>query len=342
MLKDLKYIAAYLIPLLAYAGIYLSGVYSFMAFATAFGIVPILDQLISTSQENLDPQQAKAKSKKVFFDYLLYLNVPLVYGLVGYFLYWLNIGHHETYEYVGMILSIGTVLGSSGINVAHELGHRSSLFERVLAEFLLLPSFYMHFIIEHNMGHHKHVSTPKDPSSSRLNEPLYFFWFRSTVLSYISAWNLEAKMLKRDGNAFWSVSNKMLWFTLIQAFYIALVLSLVGINNALIVILTGTMGFLLLETINYIEHYGLRRGISKSGGYERVKPKHSWNSNHEIGRIMLYELTRHSDHHYKSLKKYQILDHHDESPQLPLGYPGSMLMSLIPPLWFKVVNFYEE
>ena len=97
-------------------------------------------------------------------------------------------------------------------------------------------------------------------------------------------------------------------------------------------------GFLLLETVNYIEHYGLLRKKKESGRYERVMEIHSWNSNHVIGRIMLYELTRHSDHHYKTSKKYQVLACHDDSPQMPYGYPTSMVLSLIPPLWFKIMN----
>ncbi len=103
-------------------------------------------------------------------------------------------------------------------------------------------------------------------------------------------------------------------------------------------VLAAIVGFTLLETVNYIEHYGLLRLKTESGRYERVKEIHSWNSNHVIGRIVLYELTRHSDHHYKSSKKYQILDCHEESPQMPFGYPTSMVMSLFPPLWFKMMN----
>jgi alkane 1-monooxygenase len=95
---------------------------------------------------------------------------------------------------------------------------------------------------------------------------------------------------------------------------------------------------LLLESINYIEHYGLMRNKNADGKYERVELHHSWNSDHQMGRIMLYELTRHSDHHYKASKKYQTLKHYDASPQLPYGYPASILIALIPPLWYKVMN----
>ena len=105
-----------------------------------------------------------------------------------------------------------------------------------------------------------------------------------------------------------------------------------------ILALAGVVGLLLLETINYIEHYGLIRQLNDNGRYERVDVIHSWNSNHIIGRIVLYELTRHSDHHFKASKKYQILENKKESPQLPFGYPTSILLSLVPPLWFWIMN----
>jgi alkane 1-monooxygenase len=106
----------------------------------------------------------------------------------------------------------------------------------------------------------------------------------------------------------------------------------------LFAIAVGVVSFLFLESINYIEHYGLRRFKTPSGRYERVQPQHSWNSNFNIGRIVLYELTRHSDHHFKSSKKYQLLNSYDQSPTLPLGYPASILLSFFPPLWFKIMN----
>jgi len=94
----------------------------------------------------------------------------------------------------------------------------------------------------------------------------------------------------------------------------------------------------MLETVQYIEHYGLAREKVNEHRYEDVKPAHSWNSNHQIGRAILFELSRHSDHHYLPHKDYVELDHHDDSPQLPTGYPGMMLISLIPPLYFLLVH----
>ncbi|HYH14485.1 MAG TPA: fatty acid desaturase, partial [Flavisolibacter sp.] len=113
---------------------------------------------------------------------------------------------------------------------------------------------------------------------------------------------------------------------------------LFGSWATLLFILAAIQGILLLETVNYIEHYGLQRKAIAEGKYERAMPEHSWNSNHVIGRVMLFELSRHSDHHYLASRKYQILRHHNNSPQMPTGYPGMMILSLLPPLWFYIMD----
>lgn len=103
-------------------------------------------------------------------------------------------------------------------------------------------------------------------------------------------------------------------------------------------ITASTFGIILLETVNYIEHYSLLRKKNTNGRYERVKRTHSWNSNHRVGQVLLFNLSRHSDHHYNGAKHYQLLKTLPESPQMPTGYPGMILLSLFPPLWFWVMN----
>jgi alkane 1-monooxygenase len=233
---------------------------------------------------------------------------------------------------------VGIVLGVTGINVAHELGHRTKKYEQTMAKILLLPNLYMHFFIEHNWGHHLNVSTDEDPASSRLNETIYAFFVRSVSNSYLSAWEIENKRLMRTGKKVISLHNEMIWYQIIQIAYLFIVGWYFTWSVIPFAIIVATIGFLLLEAVNYIEHYGLRRRKLASGKYEIVQPWHSWNSNHVLGRIMLYELTRHSDHHYKATRKYQVLRHFDKSPQLPYGYPGSIVLAFMPKIWFRMMN----
>jgi alkane 1-monooxygenase len=210
--------------------------------------------------------------------------------------------------------------------------------ERLLGKILLLPSLYMHFYVEHNFGHHLHAATPEDPATARYNQSVYSFWFTSVIRQYVNAWKIQLKLLQTGNKFFLSSANNMFWFSLFQIVYLLLLWAIFGIEIVAFAILCAVIGFLLLETVNYIEHYGLLRKKLPSGRYERVQEIHSWNSNHLVGRIVLYELTRHSDHHYKSSKKYQLLDYHSKSPDMPFGYPTSMVLALIPPLWFRIMN----
>ncbi|MEM9363398.1 MAG: alkane 1-monooxygenase [Bacteroidota bacterium] len=337
-MKDLKYLAAFTIPVSAIISIYFKDIWSFFTPFYAFVIIPILEILLPVDTSNLSLEERQQKQHSKIFDWLLYLNAPLIYLFLFYTLIDISSNTYQTFEIVGLVFSIGIVLGVNGINVGHELGHRQQTLERYLGKMLLLPSFYMHFYIEHNFGHHAKAATKEDPATASYNQSVYSFWFSSTTRQYLSAWKIQLNLLKSSNSSFLSVKNDMLWYTFIQIAYLAAVYFVFGYLGLLFAFAAGIVGFLLLETVNYIEHYGLLRKKTPSGRYERVRECHSWNSNHVIGRIVLYELTRHSDHHYKSSKKYQILDYHDISPQMPYGYPTSMVLSLVPPLWFYIMN----
>lgn len=338
VIKDLKYITANLVPAAALVGIYLGSWWTYSTVFLVFGLIPILEPFGPRSLTNYSEAEKADLSKARLFDWLLYLNFPILYGILWYYFQTVSQGGATAYELVGMVLTVGIVIGSCGINIAHELGHRSATIDRRMAEFLLLPALYLHFYLEHNRGHHRNVATDKDPASARQGENLYRFWFKTLIGSYLSAWKIQMELLGRKGEGFWSVRNDLLVYQLIQIGYLAIIAWYWGISTMMLAVAAGLVGALLLETINYIEHYGLRRKKVGVDRYERVKPKHSWNANYQLGRIMLYELTRHSDHHYLASKKYQILEHHQESPELPFGYPTSMLIAMCPPLWFSLMD----
>jgi alkane 1-monooxygenase len=334
----MKYLLAYTIPIIGFLGIYFQSFWSYSVIIYAFIIIPVLELFLPSNEKNYSKEEVNSRLKNKFFDVILYFNVPIVYGCLVYTLIKITTHHLQNYELIGTTISLGIILGTNGINVAHELGHREKLIERILGKILLIPSHYMHFFIEHNYGHHLHVSTPEDPSTAKYNQNIYAFWIQTVFGTYRKAWEIQKKLNKLENRSIYSLKNDMLWFTLIQIGYLFSIYTYFGTNAFVVVFVAGIIGFLLLETINYIEHYGLKRNMSSSGRYERVSEKHSWNSNHVLGRIVLYELTRHSDHHYKSQKKYQILEYHDVSPQLPFGYPTSLVLSLFPPIWFSIMN----
>lgn len=337
-MKDLKYLIAYTIPVVVIISLNLRGLWAFFTPVFAFVMIPVLETLLPVDPANLSESEKVNKRGNFLFDGLLYFNVPLVFGIIGWFLWSITWANYATYELIGLGFSVSIALSSNGINVAHELGHRKMPWERALSKLLLLPAMNMHFYIEHNYGHHLHAATREDPASARYNQTVYSFWFTSILGQYNSAWKIQKDLLRRENKGFLSLKNDMFWYVLLQLSYLLAVYLLFGTTVLLMAISIAISALVLLETINYIEHYGLRRNKTESGRYERVREIHSWNSNHVLGRIMLYELTRHSDHHYRAHKKYQLLEYHELSPQLPYGYPTSMVLSLVPPLWFAIMN----
>ena len=334
----LKYLCVMILPVLAIISFTSSGILTFGPLLYAFGLIPLLELLFRPSSKNLTASEEAIAKDDWFYDLLVYSVVPIQFVCLYFFLDSMSAGNLTWVDKLGRVVAMGLMCGVIGINVAHELGHRTRPYEQWMSQLLLLSSLYMHFFIEHNRGHHRNVATEDDPASSKRGESLYSFWLRSTWFSYLSAWHLEAERLKKNGSSAFTLKNQMLQFQLIQLGFMGSIFFLFGLSGLLYFIAAATMGFLLLETVNYIEHYGLRREKSQNGRYERVMPFHSWNSDHVVGRLVLFELSRHSDHHFLANRKYQILRHIEDTPQMPTGYPGMMLMSLIPPIWFKVMN----
>ncbi|MBK8698630.1 MAG: alkane 1-monooxygenase [Saprospiraceae bacterium] len=337
-LFPLKYMMVYLIPLMVWFSLYQKGWYAFIVLAFVFGLIPLLELFLPGTKRNLSEIEEEIEKENRFYDLILFSLVPMQYFLWYYFLQQINAGDMTWYESLGMITAFGVSCGVLGINAAHELGHRQTWYEKLMSKMLLATTLYLHFFIEHNRGHHRNVATDLDPASGKWGESIYVFFIRTIRDSWISAWKLEGDRLKKANLPFWSIHNEMLWYQFVHLTIIAAVASVYGLQVALLYLGSAIIGILLLETVNYIEHYGLRRRNTPGGTYERTMPIHSWNSNNPLGRILLLELTRHSDHHYMANRKYQILRHFDESPQMPTGYPGMMLLSFIPPLWFKVMH----
>jgi alkane 1-monooxygenase len=320
----MKYLLSYTIPIAVLASLHPSGWTSGLAVFYAFGALPLLERFLPASPMNLSPEEESRRDRATVYDVILRSMVPVQLLLLHRFLGLMSHPPGGSLEIAGWVSSMGVACGVIGINVAHELGHRRRTLDRMLARLLLSTSLYWQFFVEHNRGHHKNVSTPGDPESARLGESLYRFWIRSIRDSFLSAWRLDAR--------------EMAMGLLFQGALCAGIGHFFGASALLAFLGASLFGILLLQAVNYIEHYGLERGRTATGGYLPVEPRHSWNSDHFLSRAVLFELSRHSDHHAHAGRKYPVLRHLDPSPQLPQGYPAMILLALIPPLWFSVMN----
>lgn len=336
--SDLKYFVVLTIPIGVWTSLYYDGIVSYMIPFMNFLVVPVIDLLLPEVKTNPSIEKEQHLKVNPLFDWILYINVVFQFFFLFYMLYIITYKDLAVWENIGKVWTMGICTAVLGINTAHELGHRKKKSEVFLAKCLLMTALYMHFYIEHNRGHHKNVATPQDPATARKGETVFRYYFRSIFGGYRSAWQLAAEKMRRKKENEWSFKNEMIRFHLIQFIFICLIFLIFGWIGVIAFLSSAIIGVLVLETINYVEHYGLEREMLPNGQYEKVKPWHSWNSDHILGRIMLLELTRHSDHHYKASRKYPTLRHLETSPQLPLGYPGSMVLAWLSPIWFKVMD----
>lgn len=340
------FLTAFIIPTLVIAGFYMGGYWNFLALGFAFVILPLIDQAMGTNPVNVPANEIQKTSSDIYYRLVTYAWTLLQL----FFLFWgaYAVASGElatTTEWIAFILGFSLVTGGIGITVAHELGHKNTALEKSCGKLLLMTVCYMHFIIEHNRGHHVTVATPEDPATARKGENFYQFWVRSVWGGYRHAWKLERERLRGKGEAPMGVYNQMWWFAGLPVVFCAvLTLTTIAIYDKGLwdvpVFFFGQsiIAFTLLELVNYVEHYGIQRREISPGRYERVNPLHSWNASHLLSNFFLFQLQRHSDHHAYAYKRYQMLNHYDESPQLPFGYPTMILIAMVPPLWFNIMN----
>ncbi|MUL68360.1 alkane 1-monooxygenase [Mycobacterium sp. CBMA 234] len=309
--------------------------------ALILAIGPGVDHLLGLEKRNRAPDRILAELQEAkFYRFATHVFLPTQYLALA-FACWVWAGGGwvtlTTTDKVALMVAVG-LSGGIANNAAHELGHRRASSERWLSKLALAQTCYGQFYVEHNRGHHVRVATHEDPASARFGESVYFFVVRSVFGSTRSAWQLEAKRLERHGHSRWSLRNDVLnaWllsialFTGLAIWFRPVVLPwLVG--QALI-------GIFLLEAMNYLSHYGLRRQKLPSGRYERLRASHSWNSNTVIMNVFLLHLQRHSDHHADPSHRYQGIRHAEDAPQLPSNYVAMLVLSLFPVLWRRVMD----
>ena len=351
--KDKKrylWILGLVIPVLPFVGIAIahytgSGLGMWFTPVAFLGVIPLIDLIAGYDASNPPEDVIEALEADKYYRWVTYLYLPVQY--VGFILamWYLATQDMSIGAKIGLAVSIGVVSGVA-INTAHELGHKKEEMERWFSKIALAPSFYGHFYIEHNRGHHVRVATPEDPASSRMGESLYRFWPRTVLGSLKSSWGLEAKRYKRQGTHPFHVGNDVLnaWaMTLALWGGLLLWLGLGYDVNPLKVLpyllVQAFVGFSLLEIVNYMEHYGMLRQLVGPEGrqrFERVTPAHSWNSNNIATNVLLYHLQRHSDHHANPTRRYQTLRDFRDAPVLPTGYTGMIVVALFP-FWFRAV-----
>ncbi len=226
-------------------------------------------------------------------------------------------------------LGCGYVAGGIGIVLAHELGHRRALIDRVLARALLCGIGFGHYVIEHNRGHHRAAATRADAASARRDESLWRFLPRYFLHVFTDAVKLSRQKAGRLNEALALAAVTLLLGSLL---FIA-----GGWRSLVFAMITATVAKLLVASIDYVEHWGLERQRI-DGKTERMGPQHTWDCANRVSDALLFNLPRHSAHHLEPSLDCNALARTPESPQMPTGYAGMSLLAAVPPLYRRIMT----
>jgi alkane 1-monooxygenase len=299
--------------------------------------IALFDLIVGKDSINPTMEKESELKNSSYYNRLLLGLVPsywLVFIFTAYVVMNTALAWHQM---IAAVIGIGILFGGV-FTISHELGHRAKPILRWGARLSIALFGYCHFHIEHNRGHHVHVSTAEDPASSRMGENIYQFALREIPGTFKRGMALEKIRLARLGKGFWSVHNEVLQIATISLVLHSVIISFLGIAALPFSLICCMMGFFQLTLANYLEHYGLLRLKKNNGRYHHCEPKHSWNCNYQVSNMLTLQLQRHSDHHANPTREFQILRDVQHVPMLPAGYPMMMMISLIPPLWRKVMD----
>jgi alkane 1-monooxygenase len=313
--------------------------------ALVHGIIPALDRAIGEDKSSPPESAVSALEQDKYYSRIVKAFIPTQYAMTFMGAWLASRKNTPIEDKIGLTLTVGAINGV-GINTAHELGHKSNKFNKLMAMAALAPTGYTHFVVEHNFGHHKRVATPEDPASSRLGESFWKFLPRTVFGGIKSSVEIEKARLARKGKSFWSLENELLQGWAMSAGFFGATTLVCGPRAVPFLAAQAVYGASMLESVNYIEHYGLLRQKDSNGKYQRTQPEHSWNSNHIVTNLFLYQLQRHSDHHAHPQRSYQALRHFEKAPQLPGGYASMLLPAYVPQWWYetmdkRVIDHYE-
>ena len=340
-LEAVLYFLPFSLIAVTFFGWWMGGYWTFSTPILVYLVINIMDYVIpklSRVSSPLKKGQAKTGGASHLFPLAIWL-WPLTQ--MAFILWCLRVssdGSLSIIEILGVVLSVGVMAGAVGITFAHELIHRKKRWERIAGEILLLSVTYHHWSVEHVQGHHRNVGTPKDPATARLGESFFAFLPRSIFGGLRSALCIEAAKAQRQKRLPYGPRNRVISGLILQLLLYILVLSTLGWKAAVALLFISFIAILQLEAVNYFEHYGLSRRQVSPDRFERVSEKHSWDDCSRVSAYFLANLQRHSDHHLRPGERYNNLSLLEGAPQLPAGYATMLLLALVPPLWFYVMD----
>jgi alkane 1-monooxygenase len=319
----LKYLTPFTFLALLPWGAWHGGGWTFTAAAATPLCLSGLDAALGQDKPNWDAANG------VISQWLPKIYIALQVAATAWAAAWATRPSTSVLEATGLALSAGVTTGVFGFVAAHEMIHSRDWRDRALGLALLGSVFYMHFRIAHVYGHHRRAATFEDPATARLGEGLCAFLARSVAGQFREAWTFEMRRRRL------SAANRMVNYLAIELSFL-FVIFLVSSRALAFLVAVAVVAVALLETFNYVGHYGL--GRRTDGRLERLGPRHSWNTAKRMNNAALFNMGRHSDHHRRMAHPYACLKPLSGTAELPSGYAAALLTALVPPLWRRVMD----
>jgi alkane 1-monooxygenase len=298
-------------------------------------VVPLLD-LLTGWQDNGHFERSDFSSAAIF---LLHWNTRLyailyLTAVVGFAMSL----HRLTPPEIGFLIASLSVIGGIGFASAHELLHGREGFDQVLQRITTAFLFYPHYKLIHTQSHHAHAATDHDKNTAWLDESIYSYLFRTIPQSMVRCWQMEVARIRRRTSSAWACifQNHMVVFALGQLGLLLALYYFAGRSGLLFYLGQVIGAHVVLESVNYIQHYGLMRKLH-DGQYEKTGSEHSWDTYHFFSSYSTFRVGHHSYHHI-SANPYYLLAAEEQAPKLPVGYFWAIPMVFVPPWWRRVIN----
>ena len=319
----LPYLASVLLPLVVIFGNVRGGTDTLLGLIVMFGLYPILDLTLGSRNGHTGvPSNAPNWGESILRVHVL-LQMTVVATLM-----WRAFQDGAEWPTFTAAFSSGCVGGASGIIVAHELGHRRPRsLSWWMSQLNLLSVCYNHYTTEHNHNHHLYVGTDADPASAPAGRGLWTQIAHSLPRQFISSWQIQAK--KARGKSL----NPMLGCLLLQGGFIVALGVILSWWASIAFLLQSIIAIILLEYVNYIRHYGLRRGPDG-----KQTAMQSWQTEARWTAWTLFEVSLHPDHHLRTSRPFWELRAIKNAPTLPVGYYGLFWVCIFPPLWRRWID----
>ena len=329
-MKPSIFIKHLFLPAILITGFYIGGYFSYLVPFICFILHPLFNLLVNTNPSNENEDEI---TEGHLYRIIALMYVPVLVSLTIWALFQFAFNNKNLFELIGLALSIGIVNGTLSFTLAHEFIHRHNKIEKGSGYLLLLMNNYMHYGIEHVWGHHVYACTKQDPHTALKGESSYHFLFRAMKNTFLNAWNIEIKRNQRKTRC-----NTIMFFVFIQLCFCLLIFFVFGWKAFLLFALENFVAVGLLHTVNYLQHYGLMREEKQNGQFEKIASRHAWSSGKRMNGLSLFQLDKHADHHMHPTHTYETLKDLQGSPEHPTGYSGMIMLALLPPLWFKIMD----